>query len=91
MRLHYQVRSVLLSKNSSAVTLEPVVWMRESETETELDDEGEMIPSLVEVEDPIVGDNPWGQGGPKTELRFDEVTDLVPDDYVTVVFDRTLT
>jgi formylglycine-generating enzyme required for sulfatase activity len=91
MKLHYQVRSVLLSHNSSAVTLEPILWMRESATLTEPDDEGNMVPTLVEIEgDPRRGDEPMAVGGAKTELRFDEVTGLVPGEYVTVAFGRTL-
>lgn len=90
MNLHYQVRSVLLSQNSSAVTLDPVAWFRESATETELDEDGTLSPKLIDVDDPSDGDDVLTIGGAKTELRFDETTDLQPGEYVTVSYRRTL-
>lgn len=92
MKLHYIVRSVLLSANSSAVTMEPAVWYRESDTEMIEDDEGHMVPADVALvnEQPRAGDDVMGEGGPKTELRFEGVTDFVPGDYVTLDVRRTL-
>lgn len=88
MKLHYQIRSVLLSQNSSAVTLSPASWFRDSETETEMFD-GEVIPKSIECEPGDPGAEPMEMGGKMTELRFDTVTDLVPGEWLTVTFNRS--
>lgn len=88
MELYYRVRNVLHSPGRSAVTLDPVGWFRDSDTETVSDDEGGVIPALERTrpDDPsvvMVDDD----GGPVTELRFDGTTDLRPRDLLILTVD----
>jgi hypothetical protein len=84
MELYFRVRNVLHTTGKSAVTLDPVEWLRESDTEY-VDLDGENVPALEETtpDDPRVTtiDNP---GGAVTELRFDGETELRPRDLVTI-------
>lgn len=90
MQQHYQVRSVLASINSEALTLEPVVYYRESETETfELG--GETFPDQEECE-PSEADAPAELlGGKMTEVRVEGPSGFTPGDLVTLTLEPTLT
>jgi hypothetical protein len=81
---HFFVRSVLLSQNSTALTLEPVTWLRESETET-IEIDGKTVPRLEECDPGDEGADPDHSGGKMTELRVEtEGTGWLPGDYVTL-------
>jgi hypothetical protein len=90
MKLHYVVRSVLLSRGSSALTLEKAEWLVESDTET-IEIEGEKVPALVEGDpaDPSAEVAMGYIGGPKTELRFDGSSEWKPGDYLTITVEPT--
>ena len=83
MQLHYRVRSVLLSHGSSAVTLSPVEWGRDSATETTKVD-GEIVPAWEECSPTEDDAEPIDTGGKLTELRFDGDTDWKPGTLVSL-------
>lgn len=92
MHLHYEVRTVMLSKGSSAVTLEPVEWGRESDTETEVDPtDGVTYPKWEACQPTDDGAEAVGFGGKLTELRFDQEVDWRPGDYMSIKVGPSLT
>lgn len=90
MKMHYKVRSVLLSHDSSALTLSPVEWGKDSETETETDETtGDTFPAW-EPCDPQLGAEAVEIGGKMTELRVDGPTYYKPGEYLTVTVEPSL-
>lgn len=88
MRFQFRVRSVLLSRNSSAVTLEPVQWIRDDPSGKTEEIDGETVPASVDCEPADEGAEPFDLGGKMTELRFESEVELKPDDYVTVSLEK---
>lgn len=87
-KLYYRVRSVLLSDSTSALTLSPGRWVKDSETET-ITDHGETYPVWDEV-DPMEGGAEFDEiGGKLTELRIDGTTAWKPGDHLTVTVEGT--
>lgn len=87
---YYRVRSVLASRGSRAITLEPGQFIGDSASETVRID-GQDLPKVVE-RGPAEPGSEWEDlGGKMTELRLegeDVILDLDPDDLVLVVVKR---
>ena len=70
MKMHFRVRSTFRNGTQTTLTLDPVEWNRDSETET-IDVDGEKVPAWELVDPSTPGAEPYEPGGKTTELRFD--------------------
>lgn len=88
MKLHYRIQTVLASTNTTALTLSPVEWGRDSAEEW-IEVEGEAIPAWEACDPSDPHAEPLEPGGKMTELRIDGACDWRPGTFLTMTVEET--
>lgn len=86
---HFRVRSVMSTRNSTAVTLTPVEWLKDDPSGAKVIEHGESWPQSVEAYPNEPGAEALEVGGPMTEIRIPANVKVEPDLYVTMTIHTT--